>query len=191
MRLSSISQDDASFVAVDGAAVVLHANAWSHALPATCSVDVLTPLKGRFVARARYAIDMLPRNCAFVRVQLCAVNSAGSEVALHHDMMFGELAWSRVEVGQQRHDLPCPYGVKQGTFVLEFAGGRVHVWHETDWADDLGAYVFDGSGPIRLAFRLCGSLAGGPARVRLLDLAIEEKGLWKSFVKWKTWSREA
>jgi hypothetical protein len=81
------------------------------------------------------------------------VNSAGSEVALHHDMMFGELAWSRVEVGQQRRDLPGPYGVKQGTFVLEFAGG--------------------------------------PARVRLLDLAIEEKGLWKSLVKWKTWSREA
>jgi glutamate-1-semialdehyde 2,1-aminomutase len=172
LNLTVNAPDESSSATVDNTEVLLRIGRWSHGAPATCCADISEPLANPAVIEARYAIDEMPRNSAYVIVQLCVTDAAGEQIIVSHDLVFGGQATSRAQAGGGQRSLPCPYGVAGGTFRLEFVNGRVRIAHETEWADDLGDYRFKPSGPVRLSFRLYGSLEGGPAQVRLLDLSV-------------------
>ena len=177
LSLTVYSPDDSSSAAAEGSGIMLRIGRWSHSAPATSCADISEPFTRPAVIEARYAIDEMPRNAAYVMVQLCVTDEAGKQVTVSHDLVFGGQASSRAQVGGEQRQLPCPYGVEGGTFRLEFADGRVRIAHETEWSDDLGVFSFEPAGPVRLSFRLYGSLEGGPAQVRLLNLSIGQSAM--------------
>jgi glutamate-1-semialdehyde 2,1-aminomutase len=170
---SVTAADPAASVHGEGAAVVLGAEVWTHATPVCCQVDVPEPVTRPRRLRAHYALDRLPRQAAFVSVQLVVTEPGGVEASLRHDILFGERPASRFSVGSKTRQAITPYGVPGGVLELCFDDGQVHATHTTEWADPLGALPFVATGPLRVAFRLFCSLAGGPVRVRLLDLEVQ------------------
>lgn len=167
------AEDPRASVHADGDAIVLHAERWQHGEPACCQVSLAQTVKTLQRVRARYAIERLPRNAAFVSVQLIVTGRKGRETALRHEMMFGQRAVSRFSLGDETREAIAPYGVSGGLFELRREGKQLHAVHTTEWADPIGVLPAPTDGPFRITFRLLGSLNGGPARIRLLDLGVE------------------
>ena len=167
-----VAAEPGSTVLAEGDTVVLHAARWTHNARALCTIDLLNPVARPSSVRARYAIECLPRSHAFVSLQLIVRDVDGKEASVRHDMMFGQRANSRLAAAGQQMESICPYGVAGGTLELQFVPKGVRGVHTTEWPDVLGTLPFVTKGPLRVSFRLMGSLSGGPARVRLLDVAV-------------------